>query len=797
MFSRRLLSTQVVVILLLGVGACQWTAELREGASAESSHSSAVSIGGNAIVTINTSQTFQTIDGFGGAQPGGDPDQLPVLQDSSTRLFTFPRRDEVMDLLFSPEEGIGMTVLRMKINAMLERSPGVFNDKDDAQQWIIQQAAARGPVKTIASSWSPPAWMKTNGATNGGALAPLHYQDFADVLAYFAGHWATQNQVDIYAISMANEPDTLAGGDVNWDTCEWSGVQYATFLRDYLGPTLARNHISTKVIAPEMAHWDLVEPFMAAIYADPIAFARVDIVAGHLYMDANKVDSTPSLPFQTALNAQRKLWQSEFVTGDTWTIDQPLEQAKRIHDGLTGAQISAWVWYVMFGGTSIDQNTGSLIGCVAGVDKDHCDVNNTIALSRMYWVLGNFSKFIRPGYVRVGSTTNKASSSLLDASAYKDPATGKLVVVVINRNLTDSLVTFDVPGLTGLVTPYVTSATQSLQQGSPVDFQGTIRVPARSVVTYVSNAQPANPPRVGPLTDIVLRNANGMVSLWQTSGGTVVAQLPQAIVPGSDWQIYGTGDFDGDGSSDILWRNTNGTVSLWLMSDGKIRSVPTLPFVPGGEWQIQGTGDFNGDGSSDILWRNVNGTVALWLMRVGGGGTILAQPDLPVLLGSEWQIQGTGDFNHDHRSDIVWRNSQGTVMVWLMGNAGMILAQQQLSIAPGDDWQIQGTGDFNGDGTSDILWRNTDGTVSLWLMLQGAIWSVPTLPFVLGEDWQIQGAGDFNGDGASDILWRNTNGTVGFWLMTVGGGGTVSARLVVPVVPSSFWQINGLLYTAM
>jgi glucuronoarabinoxylan endo-1,4-beta-xylanase len=796
MFSIQLLSRRVVALFALSVAACQSTVELGECTSTESSQRSALSVAGNAIVTINTSQTFQTIDGFGGAQPGGDPDQQPLPQDSSTRLYTFQRRDQVMDLLFSPDQGIGMTILRMKINAMLERSPGVFNDNDDAQQWIIQQAAARGPVKTFASSWSPPAWMKTNGATNGGALALQHYQDFADLLAYFAGHWATHNGVNMYAISMANEPDTLAGGAVNWDTCEWNGVQYATFLRDYLAPTLARNQIATKVMAPEMANWDAVEPFMADIYADSAAFARVDIVAGHLYGDAHGVDSTPTLPFQTALNAHKKIWQSEFVSGDTWTIDEPLEQAKRIHDGLTGAQISAWVWFVMFGGTMNDQSSGALVGCIQGVDRNHCDANNTVALSRMYWVLGNFSKFIRPGYVRVGSTTLKPDSSLLDASAYKDPTTGKLVVVVINRNFADSDVTFDVPGLTGLMTPYVTSATRSLGQGAPLDFQGTIRVPARSVVTYVSNDQAANPPRVGPLTDIVWRNANGMVSLWQTSGGTLAAQIPQSIVPGSDWQIQGTGDFNGDGSSDILWRKADGTVALWLMLGGKIWSVPTLPPVPGSDWQIQGTGDFNGDGSSDILWRNANGTVGLWLMRVGGGGTILAQPDLPVVLGSDWQIQGTGDFNHDHRSDIIWRNTQGAVMVWLMGAPGMILAQQQLSIAPENDWQIQGTGDFNGDGTSDILWRNTDGTVALWLMLEGAIWSVPTLPFVLGNDWQIQGAGDFNGDGASDILWRNTNGTVGFWLMAVGGGGTVSARLSLPVVPSSLWQINGLLYTA-
>jgi hypothetical protein len=72
-----------------------------------------------------------------------------------------------------------------------------------------------------------------------------------------------------------------------------------------------------------------------------------------------------------------------------------------------------------------------------------------------------------------------------------------------------------------------------------------------------------------------------------------------------------------------------------------------------------------------------------------------------------------------------------------------------------------GTGDFNGDGMSDVLWRDTNGNVSIWEMNGTIITNLATsfigqVPLV----WSIAGTGDFNGDGMSDILWHDTNGNV-------------------------------------
>src|SRR6202043_2735562 len=120
-----------------------------------------------------------------------------------------------------------------------------------------------------------------------------------------------------------------------------------------------------------------------------------------------------------------------------------------------------------------------------------------------------------------------------------------------------------------------------------------------------------------------------------------VANLPM------NWSIVGTGDYDGDSASDILWYDTSGNVAIWEMSGTTILNQASsfVANVPGGTWSIVGTGDFNGDGKSDILWRDTSGNVAIWEMN---GTTILNQASSFVAnVVGNWTIVGTGDFNGD------------------------------------------------------------------------------------------------------------------------------------------------------
>ena len=301
-------------------------------------------------------------------------------------------------------------------------------------------------------------------------------------------------------------------------------------------------------------------------------------------------------------------------------------------------------------------------------------------------------------------------------------------------------------------------------------------------------------------SDILWYNTtSGQVVNWLVSGTSVIGGGSLGSVP-SPWAIVGQRDFNGDGRSDILWRNgATGEVVIWLVNATGVIGGASLPSVPN-PWTIVVTGDFNNDGLGDILWYNPSsGQALIWLVqcRTGqnGGCTILGASS-PGLAASPWQVAGTGDFNADGFADILWYNTtNGEVAIWLLQCTG---TGQNSSCkvtgggSPGtvaSPWMIAGTGDFNGDGNSDILWYNTaTGQVLIWL-LSGTSVIGGGSPGSAPSPWTIAETGDFNGDGNSDILWVNTtSGELVIWLLNgtsvIGGGSPGSA--------APPWQIQGM-----
>jgi serralysin len=226
------------------------------------------------------------------------------------------------------------------------------------------------------------------------------------------------------------------------------------------------------------------------------------------------------------------------------------------------------------------------------------------------------------------------------------------------------------------------------------------------------------------------------------------------VKPDASWSVAGVGDFDGDSRSDILWRNTDGTIATWFMNGANIQSsafmnVGGILIKPDPSWTIAGMGDFNGDNHKDILWRNASGETAIWMMN---GSTITSGADTTfggssVRPDASWSVAGVGDFNHDGNSDILWRNSNGTLNEWLM-NGSTITASNGITfngsaLAPNASWHIVEIGDFNGDSNSDILWRNDNGAIAEWLMngnviTQSVTPTVGALPIAPDTSWSTQ-----------------------------------------------------------
>jgi hypothetical protein len=296
--------------------------------------------------------------------------------------------------------------------------------------------------------------------------------------------------------------------------------------------------------------------------------------------------------------------------------------------------------------------------------------------------------------------------------------------------------------------------------------------------------------------DILWRDDAGQVTDWLGTGsggfsanGALLAGVPV------DWKVAGTGDFNGDRLADILWRHDGGVLTDWLgrVSGGFEANSALFASVPA-DWKIAGTGDFDGDGRDDILWRHDSGVVTNWLGAITGG---FVANDANVLAGVplEWKVAGTGDFNGDGKSDVLWRHDSGVVTDWLGTPNGGFAANGGTVFTPlPNEWKVAGTGDFNGDGRDDILWRSDSGQVTEWLGTPSGgfsdNWANASSSVPL--DWNVADIGDFNGDGRSDILWRQFGGQLTDWLGTASGGFADNwANAAAFMVPASHVQFHG------
>ena len=187
-------------------------------------------------VTITWNNVHQTIDGFGASGAFRRASYLMNLPE--------PGRTAILDALFSQTAGAGLSIVRNVVNdgssgmPTIEPSLNTWVWTGDADQiWLMQQAQTRGATRFLSTVWTPPAWMKDNGSVVGGSLATAHYQHYADYLSRYVREYQSRFGLNIYAVSLANEPCI----SVNYSSCCWTGAQFRDFIKNNL-----RAHLSSR-----------------------------------------------------------------------------------------------------------------------------------------------------------------------------------------------------------------------------------------------------------------------------------------------------------------------------------------------------------------------------------------------------------------------------------------------------------------------------------------------------------------------------------------------------------------------
>jgi glucuronoarabinoxylan endo-1,4-beta-xylanase len=376
-------------------------------------------------VNIDLNLEFQRIAGFGGMDGGFYPELTAAQVDSA----------------FGNGPGqIGLSIIRIRIPETEARFP------------VSVAAAARASqlgALVMATPWSPPAGMKSNNSTVAGELNVASYGAYADHLLSYRD-FMQANGVPLYAISMQNEPDI----EVDYESCDWTPQQVVDWIKSQ-----GSKFEGIKLMAPESFQFN--RAWSDPILQDPEAAAHVDIIGGHVY--GGGVADYP-----LAREQGKEVWMTEHYHDSANPANQwplALGIGTDVHRSMS-VNFNAYVWWAIRRAYGLLTEDG--------------------VVSKRGYVMAQYSKFVRPGFVRV-STTAPASAEL-SVTAYKGG--DQLVVVALNRATTPQAINLDVfNGCATQLSRFTTSASLNLAEGAPValvDGRATVTLDAESATTFVS-----------------------------------------------------------------------------------------------------------------------------------------------------------------------------------------------------------------------------------------------------------------------------------------------------------------------
>ena len=372
---------------------------------------------------------YQTIEGFGGAMTESSAYVLAQLP--------APARAAILKAYFDPASGLGYTLCRTHINSCdFSLSSWSLDDTADdvalahfdwapMRKWLmpaLHQAydASGAKLRFLASPWSPPAWMKTNGEmSHGGELKSEDREAWAAFIAKFITAMDRDEHLPISFLTVQNEP---AASQV-WESCLYSGEQERDFVRDHLGPALAKAGLADVHLLTWDHNRDLLWDRASTVLKDPAAAKYVWGTAIHWYAadHFDQEDQVHAAFPDKHLLFTEGCWEAGAKPGQ-W------DRGERYAHNLIG-DLSHWVtgwidWNLVLDLKGGPNHVGNL--CDAPILADAATGN--IVYQTSFYYLGHFSKYVHPGAVRIGLTSTVKNAETI---AFQNPD-GSIAVIISN-----------------------------------------------------------------------------------------------------------------------------------------------------------------------------------------------------------------------------------------------------------------------------------------------------------------------------------------------------------------------------
>lgn len=383
------------------------------------------------VVTVDTSQRFQYIDGFGYTLTGGSSLVISRMQPAA--------RDSLLQELFgSGANGIHINYLRISIGASdLSHLVYTYDDLPAGQTDpllhhfnlraeydtgtalipLLKEILKINPgLKILATPWTAPSWMKTNGSSIGGSLKPVYYSVYAQYFVKYIQQMLEEG-IRIDAITPQNEP--LHPG--NNPSMVMTAVQQADFIKNHLGPAFSSSGIATKIIVYDhnCDHPD----YPLTILKDSAARKFVNGSAFHLY--AGDIDVLSSV--HNAYPDKQIYFTEQYNSKDgVFGTDLQWHMKNVVIGSMRNFSRTALIWNL-----ANDRNYGPFTPGGCNTCLGALTIDSSVTRNVSYYVIAHASKFVPPGSVRVASNN---TDSLYNV-AFETPM-GKTVLIVLNEAAT-------------------------------------------------------------------------------------------------------------------------------------------------------------------------------------------------------------------------------------------------------------------------------------------------------------------------------------------------------------------------
>jgi len=386
-------------------------------------------------VFVNPKKTFQKYLGIGGAITDASSEVFATLNDR--------QQNKLLQSLYG-KEGIGYTIIRTSIHSSdfglgshtyIEEGDAeltTFSIEKDKEKRIpfIKRAIAlikKEDLVFYASPWSPPAFMKSNKSMlRGGKLLPEFRQAWANYYAKFIKAYEKEG-IPVWGLTIQNEPMAVQ----RWESCIYTAAEERDFLKDYLGPTLEKSGLGDKKIVVWDHNRDLISERANTIFEDPeaskyawgIGFHWYETWTGGLPKYDNLKNINESFPSKKMLFTEG--CQESFATErlQFWPNAERYGNSM-INDFNSG--VVGWTdWNILLderGGPNHVQNF-----CFAPIHAN--TKTGELIYTPTYYYIGHFSKFIKPGALRVSTTTSRTA---IESTSFQN-INGKIVTVVMNK----------------------------------------------------------------------------------------------------------------------------------------------------------------------------------------------------------------------------------------------------------------------------------------------------------------------------------------------------------------------------